>query len=367
MHLQSKPRLPIINRGHPHARGLVACWPFFERGGTTLNDVVSKKFKGAFQTLPATAWITHALGPAVHFTETSSEFIDPGSINICNNKHYTVLAWMRIVNGANPGADQDFFGEDDESGATQQMRCSVQVTANKIQWFQRDDAATNNSVIIGATSLKDSKWHQIACVRNNNLWNIFIDGVDDGDGGDATLGQTTTVNTAIGCLNQNGTPANFFNDDMAELRLYDRALTPKELIDIHAHPWALYRVPSQPKMVDVSISFDRTPPDPPVGNTGSGQVITLPRSTETYGPMTITTDATEIVPSNPGRKGMLLFNNSTKVLYIGPDEFITKTNAIPVLPKATFSNAGQLAAFRGSIYGVVESGEANVRWWEWGG
>lgn len=85
----------------------------------------------------------------------------------------------------------------------------------------------------------------------------------------------------------------------------------------------------------------------------------------TYGAVTVTTSGDLILGANPLRKGCFIFNNSSSTIYIGPDASITTANAIPLLANATLENSGLQDSWRGSIYGIVGSGTADIRYWEW--
>ena len=84
-----------------------------------------------------------------------------------------------------------------------------------------------------------------------------------------------------------------------------------------------------------------------------------------YNQVSVGTSATLIIAANNNRKGIVLVNYGNAVLYIGPDDQITTANAIPLLPRAFLESTGLAAGWRGSIYGLAESGTIDVRYWEW--
>jgi hypothetical protein len=84
-----------------------------------------------------------------------------------------------------------------------------------------------------------------------------------------------------------------------------------------------------------------------------------------YNTISVADSATLIVAANSARKGLLIVNAATSTVYLGPDANITTANGIPLLQNGSFNNAGLDAAFRGSVYGIVASGTADVRYWEW--
>lgn len=84
-----------------------------------------------------------------------------------------------------------------------------------------------------------------------------------------------------------------------------------------------------------------------------------------YTNVTVTTAPTLIIPPNPARKGYGFVNNGTGNLYFGPDSSITTSNGMIVLTTGNVTDSGDQSSFKGSIYGVVSTGTADVRYWEW--
>lgn len=86
----------------------------------------------------------------------------------------------------------------------------------------------------------------------------------------------------------------------------------------------------------------------------------------TYNTVTVTTTATQIMASNPLRKGCLITNTANATIYLGMDSSVTTSTGIPLAANATFNNAGTSDAWRGDIYGIIGSSTADIRFWEWG-
>lgn len=84
-----------------------------------------------------------------------------------------------------------------------------------------------------------------------------------------------------------------------------------------------------------------------------------------YNTVTVGNTATLIVAANNNRKGLIVFNNGSANLFIGPDTAVTTANSLPMIPLATFSQSGERDVYRGAIYGIVASSTNDVRYWEW--
>jgi len=85
----------------------------------------------------------------------------------------------------------------------------------------------------------------------------------------------------------------------------------------------------------------------------------------TYGAKTITNAATLIIAANAVRKGLILHNAGSNIIYIGPDASITTANAIVMYPAMTRDDKGLLDTWRGAVYGIVATGTEEMRYWEW--
>jgi hypothetical protein len=89
--------------------------------------------------------------------------------------------------------------------------------------------------------------------------------------------------------------------------------------------------------------------------------MTLP----SYNTVTVTTSPTLILAANPERKGAIVYNNGSVVVYIGFDASVTTSNGLTVQPGGVLNDSGFEDAYRSNIYGVAASGTCDVRYWEW--
>jgi len=84
-----------------------------------------------------------------------------------------------------------------------------------------------------------------------------------------------------------------------------------------------------------------------------------------YGSVTITTSATKIVSANTKRKSLELINTSeAKIVYYGPDNSITSSNALPLYETQTRNRDKIPEGYLGDVWGITASGTADLRYWE---
>jgi len=86
----------------------------------------------------------------------------------------------------------------------------------------------------------------------------------------------------------------------------------------------------------------------------------------TTGNISVTTTATQILAASPDRKAGIIQNISTSDVYIGPTNAITVANTIFLGPGEKFAVGDFHERWNSTIFGIVASGTANIRFWEWG-
>lgn len=84
-----------------------------------------------------------------------------------------------------------------------------------------------------------------------------------------------------------------------------------------------------------------------------------------YNTVTVTDSATQIIAANAKRRNLTIVNTDlSKIVYIGPDNSITTSNAIPLYQNQTRDQDRIAEGWQGPVFGIVGSGTANVRYWE---
>lgn len=93
-------------------------------------------------------------------------------------------------------------------------------------------------------------------------------------------------------------------------------------------------------------------------------------STEVYGTarssgsVNITTSATSILAAS-GRRGFVLNNTGSVIVYLGMDSSVTSSTGFPFVPKEKFQISGDDEVYKGAIYGITASGTSVVNYREW--
>lgn len=82
-----------------------------------------------------------------------------------------------------------------------------------------------------------------------------------------------------------------------------------------------------------------------------------------YGAKTVSSTAALIIDGNVKRKGFFITNNSSRTVFIGPDNNVTVDNGVPIYQYQHLSKDKIPEGWLGPIYAISAS-EANVRYWE---
>src|SRR3990172_4042051 len=91
---QVKPILPVLQQAHPLARGLVAAWLFFERGGSIVYDLSGNNNYGTLTNFPATPWNTDIYGSTLAFDGSDDNLAISSNASI-NITKFTIEALIK--------------------------------------------------------------------------------------------------------------------------------------------------------------------------------------------------------------------------------------------------------------------------------
>lgn len=84
-----------------------------------------------------------------------------------------------------------------------------------------------------------------------------------------------------------------------------------------------------------------------------------------FNTVSVANTATLIFSSSLARAGYILHNASSVDVYLGGDSTVTTSNGIPLAPGEKVFADGD-GKYSGALYGIVASGTADMRFFEWG-
>lgn len=84
-----------------------------------------------------------------------------------------------------------------------------------------------------------------------------------------------------------------------------------------------------------------------------------------FNTVTVGTTATKIVDANSLRQSLLIENEGSVTVFLGPDNTVTTANGIGLRSCGTIAESNDGTKIHMDAYwGIVESGTADVRYWE---
>jgi RHS repeat-associated protein len=208
------------------ADDLVGYWKFDEGSGTEVYDSVS----GNYGTIYGGAtWTTGVLDHALSFDGLNDyvEIQNNPKLQFDSEDCFTLACWIKTSDGSK---DNCIRTQNDAAGYTGAY--GLRVKDGVVNFFIRDQ--DNNLVVFsGPTLVNDGQWHHIAGIRdavNDNLV-IYVDGLQDNETVDTTVSSLDS-HRAILIGSYLGTDE-FFNGEIDEVRIYDRALPPDEVFQLY--------------------------------------------------------------------------------------------------------------------------------------
>ena len=226
-----------VNRNHPQAKGLIAFWPVLNNDGSTrLRNVVSA---GDATALTGYKKITNQRGTAAAINGTqqfSATGLFPGTAGTTS---YNVTLSARVfLNSVGSGTTEnnEFFQRDNDSSS---WGFQFQMIGNKLGFFIVNQTPAALS-LAGLTALTTGRWYHVAASYDisRTLAKVYIDGKLDNSGTlSATAIRGTGTQYTIGATSNN---ARRINGAMADMRVYNRALSDAEVMDIYQNPMSVF-------------------------------------------------------------------------------------------------------------------------------
>ena len=119
-----------------------------------------------------------------------------------------------IKTSAHGASNGTLFYQGDSVANTSTVSMLICVVNGKIKYYP--DYSNSGTPIVSTITVTDNTWHHIACVRNGNVFTIYIDGVADG----SKTVSWTAINTAYPLsIGEIGTSYFPYNGYISELRI----------------------------------------------------------------------------------------------------------------------------------------------------
>ncbi len=291
---------------------LVALWTFDEGMGTTALDWSGH---GNHGTLFGPGWTTPGLlgDASLNFKGSAYMAIQNLSYNSADNTEVTVCTWIRTEIW-----NQQYIASFDRD---QYWRLGINLNGvgpGQVGWHVMTSTGGQTD-LSSVTRVDDGLWHHVCGVFDNGRMIIYIDGLFERSiSGGSTFG---TGNTRFGLLGAHCNAATFDGSqgtgsplagDMDDLRIYDRALTQEEIIQVmRGDPLIAW----SPNPTNGSIQYirDATPLSWSPGDNASGHDVYFGIDRDAVADA----DASDTTGVYRGRQGVTIYTPSEGVEWGG--------------------------------------------------
>lgn len=203
-----------------------AFWRFDEGSGTVASDSSGNNNPGALQA--GASWTSGKMGPsAVALTGASNSYVDVPTTAIDSSSSYTVEAWVKpnSLTGNQTYASID-------GGSISPFY--LQLSAGKFTLTERSADSTSSSFtqVVGSAPTTGT-WYDLIGVYDASAHTIklYVNGVLQGTAAYSSAWKATG-HTTIGRAKWNGSPVDFANASIDDVRMLPRAVTDREAFAI---------------------------------------------------------------------------------------------------------------------------------------
>ena len=219
----------VASRAVPDDRGLVAHWTVDEGSGDILHDVSGNGHHG---TIHGATWVKRGTGGVLAFTGNQS-YVDFGNVAALKPiGDFSFSAWIRLDTDPYPDKTTNWhlFGWETytKSGTT------LRLDGSKAQVYFRashDGVGNGRSQGLSATQLANGTFYHLAAVKRGRKVLLYVDGVLDA----AIAVNDPAPNDLPFTLS---TAEQSFAGLMDNVRLYERALSPGEVVSLYVEAGA---------------------------------------------------------------------------------------------------------------------------------
>ena len=159
---------------------------------------------------------------------------DSGSTDISGaNQSMSIVAWIKVESST--ATYDGIVTKDDDSNGSRQYWLGVDTNNAVFALLSSDGSAINYA--IGATALNTGTWYHIAFVYNDTDIRVYLDGSLDSNGASNPAAYINGVfdgtnDFRIGCYGNGGALFSHFDGLVAEVGVFDRALSAEEVKEI---------------------------------------------------------------------------------------------------------------------------------------
>lgn len=199
---------------------LVGYWPLNETSGNTAQDYSGQGNDGSLKNgagPSGTGTVTGPLGQSAYSFDGSDDYVDLPDVSVGNT--FTVSVWVK-ADTIDSSRDTFVGGYDNDSDSWQFF---LAVDNDGEFHFGQNDGSLSPQRTFGSPST--GEWHHLAAAGDGNTTKIYLNGREMAEGSVSGFHQSPLephFGSSTGSVN-------FFHGNISEVRLYNHALTPREI------------------------------------------------------------------------------------------------------------------------------------------
>jgi len=161
------------------------------------------------------------------FEFDGDDYVLTNSIDYTSSSTGTLMGWVK----SDPiTADMDFFGWRKVGGYDDYTNFMIDDPTGQVRFYW-DDGPTERS-IQGDVDVTNSEWHHVAVTQDGTTVKMYVDGIVQSDTETTSMWwQDMTYSTQSVWIGDAFNTLNYFTGHIDEVKIYDRALSQKEIIE----------------------------------------------------------------------------------------------------------------------------------------
>lgn len=246
---QTPPVGARLNRSHPLAKGLVGCWLMNEGNGDVVYDVSGNGNNGTLTNMdPETDWVSGAFGRALDF-DGINDYVKMSAGALKVTKNITISAWVRAANSN----DKDSIiawdsGSVDAYGMYLKDSGSVDAACFFIKTLDNGSVKVCKNFVAG--TIVDGQWYHMVGVYDGMNARVYLDAIEQASG--TASGNLAYSEFGNQSLNIGADQVRFREALIADVCIFNRALTSQEIKQLYITPYAMFERPSYVQFFDVA-------------------------------------------------------------------------------------------------------------------
>ncbi len=230
--------------GHPLAQGIVGGWMFQEGAGRRVANIIPDALPGTFVANDSVTYPTWTVlhrpqygGRAIQ-NQTQS-YISVGNYALLNPPRITVHAWFyrTSTTSGEPGVTKRHLGNNSNNFF---LGTGSNPAVGMFSFIAYTSAGTLTAESV--TNFTTNAWHQVVGTYDGSNARLWVDRVNTATTpGSGTLNGNTFPNLVIGSDFQ---VAGYWNGRIASVVIWNRALSPAEIVELYTNPHAFLAPPS---------------------------------------------------------------------------------------------------------------------------